>query len=240
MYRQLFWYMTIATISGDAGLCASREVGVFAALIVVSSSSRQTGQTRVSWRYLTRSTFAGVILSSSRTVLYPRCSIGASQSRQKRSDSGTSHLISRMGSKAYRSSRTDFFFLVRVCSLTTTVSSGSVPCADRSTDLSFFTFSLEVPKNFLLNSSRVSFRFAMVLLRSVTVLRSSPTVARRSEIVWSFSFRRSSWSAFVFISSWIISSGFTGIGFICPFLSYLYYKGKERWPQTSRIFTSSL
>ena len=37
-----------AYASGDAGLWGSSAVGVLAALIVVSSSSRQTGQTRVS------------------------------------------------------------------------------------------------------------------------------------------------------------------------------------------------
>ena len=41
-------YTCMATISGEAGLCARSAVGAFASLIVVSSSSRQAGHTRVS------------------------------------------------------------------------------------------------------------------------------------------------------------------------------------------------
>ena len=90
--------MTVATMDGDAGLWLRRGVGRAALVIVVTSSFRHTGHTSVSWKYWTRSTFAGVIRSSSRPNCQPRCSIGAPQSGQLRPPAGTGMSTLRTGS----------------------------------------------------------------------------------------------------------------------------------------------
>ena len=169
--------MTVATIDGDAGLCSSSGAGVCAPKMVVSSSSRHIGHTSFSCIYLTRSTFAGITRISSRTKLYPRCSIGAPQSVQKHSSSWTGHSTSRTGRDPYRSALTDFGLRVRVCSLTVDVFSS--PGVTVSSALSGIpgVFSLEVPNIFRLSSARVSSRFAIMERRSETVSRNSRMVS---------------------------------------------------------------
>lgn len=75
-----------------------------------------------------------------------------------------------------------FFPLVRVCSFTTVTFSSAGISSPVSEDL---TFSLDVPTIFLFSSSRVSFRFAMVLRRSFMVALRSAMVCSCSLFVFS-------------------------------------------------------
>ena len=68
-------------------------------------------QPRTSWTYWIRSTFAGMIRSSSRTTFFPMTSIGVLQYGQFLSSSGTVHGTSITGSPARISSLVDFGLL---------------------------------------------------------------------------------------------------------------------------------
>ena len=89
--------MTKAAIDGEAGLCANKAVGTGALTIVPVSSSRQTGHARTSSMYWIRSTFAGVIRSSSRTNCHAMVSITVSQSGQSLWFSGIGQRTSLTG-----------------------------------------------------------------------------------------------------------------------------------------------
>ena len=157
--------------------------------------------------------------NSSLTNLYPRCFISALQSGQNRSSFGTSQCTSCIGSDSYKSARTDFFLRVRVCSFTE-----DTWLFSSSFGLFSFVFSLFLPKIFLLNSSKVSVKFAIVARRSVMVALKSVTVSLRSAIVASFSFKRCSSSIFVFCKSCIISSIFTDMAVSNPLFLALIIK----------------